>query len=236
MVDRVNEAGPRLLDWGFGGAKRRRVLSLRAAGRALAGRRAPRSSTATFANAHRPCVRAGAQQRRKRGHMRARRPPKRRAASRPQLIARMAAQGPEASVDVDQAALRVTLDIIGLAGFGHDYGSVKQDVPPYDHLLVRSTHVVPPCAPPLHCSFGHQGLRRLGWPRRSTAGTDAVVTTGDVPRGQRLLRPRGGPAPPAGTIPQVSTPAPPPQNHPIPPTPQKPSACCLAASPRSCCA
>jgi hypothetical protein len=30
----------------------------------------------------------------------------------------------------------VTLDIIGLAGFGHDYQSVKQDVPAYDHLLV----------------------------------------------------------------------------------------------------
>ena len=56
---------------------------------------------------------------------------------RPQLIARVAAQGPSAPVDVDQAALRVTLDVIGLAGFGHDYKSVKQDVPAYDHLLVR---------------------------------------------------------------------------------------------------
>jgi hypothetical protein len=30
----------------------------------------------------------------------------------------------------------VTLDIIGLAGFGHDYQSVKQDAPQYGHLLV----------------------------------------------------------------------------------------------------
>lgn len=58
-----------------------------------------------------------------------------------ELMTRMAAQGPEASIDVDQAALRVTLDIIGLAGFGHDYQSVKQDVPPYDHLL----RVLPRC-------------------------------------------------------------------------------------------
>ncbi|KAI8464092.1 MAG: cytochrome P450 [Monoraphidium minutum] len=58
-----------------------------------------------------------------------------------ELIGRMAVQGPEASIDVDQAALRVTLDIIGLAGFGHDYESVKQDVPPYDHLL----RVLPRC-------------------------------------------------------------------------------------------
>eukprot|EP00879_Flechtneria_rotunda_P000943 GHRR01001075.1.p1 GENE.GHRR01001075.1~~GHRR01001075.1.p1 ORF type:complete len:417 (+),score=135.67 GHRR01001075.1:964-2214(+) len=58
-----------------------------------------------------------------------------------QLIDRLAAQGPEAAVDVDQAALRVTLDIIGLAGFGHDYNSVSQDVPAYDHLL----RVLPRC-------------------------------------------------------------------------------------------
>ncbi|GBF95033.1 cytochrome P450 [Raphidocelis subcapitata] len=58
-----------------------------------------------------------------------------------ELIARVAAQGPEASIDVDQAALRVTLDIIGLAGFGHDYESVKQDKPAYDHLL----RVLPRC-------------------------------------------------------------------------------------------
>ena len=55
----------------------------------------------------------------------------------PQLAARVAALGPKASIDVDQAALRVTLDVIGLAGFGHDYQSVKQDKPEYDHLLVR---------------------------------------------------------------------------------------------------
>jgi hypothetical protein len=30
------------------------------------------------------------------------------------LVERIAAQGPAASVDVDQAALRVTLDVIGL--------------------------------------------------------------------------------------------------------------------------
>ncbi|KAI8477013.1 MAG: cytochrome P450 [Monoraphidium minutum] len=58
-----------------------------------------------------------------------------------ELVARVAAQGPAASVDVDQAALRVTLDVIGLAGFGHDYRSVKQDSPAYDHLL----RVLPRC-------------------------------------------------------------------------------------------
>jgi len=58
-----------------------------------------------------------------------------------ELCGRLAALGPEASVDVDQAALRVTLDVIGLAGFGHDYGSVKQDTPAYDHLL----RVLPRC-------------------------------------------------------------------------------------------
>ncbi|GBG00430.1 cytochrome P450 [Raphidocelis subcapitata] len=58
-----------------------------------------------------------------------------------ELVGRVAAQGPEASIDVDQAALRVTLDVIGLAGFGHDYESVKQDKPAYDHLL----RVLPRC-------------------------------------------------------------------------------------------
>lgn len=58
-----------------------------------------------------------------------------------ELCGRLAALGPEASVDVDQAALRVTLDVIGLAGFGHDYGSVRQDTPAYDHLL----RVLPRC-------------------------------------------------------------------------------------------
>jgi cytochrome P450 len=58
-----------------------------------------------------------------------------------ELCGRLAALGPQASVDVDQAALRVTLDVIGLAGFGHDYGSVKQDTPAYDHLL----RVLPRC-------------------------------------------------------------------------------------------
>lgn len=58
-----------------------------------------------------------------------------------QLVDRLAALGPDASVDVDQAALRVTLDIIGLAGFGHDYNSVAQDTPAYDHLL----RVLPRC-------------------------------------------------------------------------------------------
>ncbi len=58
-----------------------------------------------------------------------------------ELVSRVSAQGPEASIDVDQAALRVTLDVIGLAGFGHDYQSVKQDKPAYDHLL----RVLPRC-------------------------------------------------------------------------------------------
>ncbi|KIY97876.1 hypothetical protein MNEG_10087 [Monoraphidium neglectum] len=58
-----------------------------------------------------------------------------------ELITRVAAQGPDASIDVDQAALRVTLDVIGLAGFGHDYQSVKQDTPAYSHML----RVLPRC-------------------------------------------------------------------------------------------
>jgi len=58
-----------------------------------------------------------------------------------ELVTRISAQGPEASIDVDQSALRVTLDVIGLAGFGHDYQSVKQDKPPTDHLL----RVLPRC-------------------------------------------------------------------------------------------
>jgi cytochrome P450 len=57
------------------------------------------------------------------------------------VISRAAALGADASIDVDQLALRVTLDVIGLAGFGHDYQSVEQDVPPYDHLL----RVLPRC-------------------------------------------------------------------------------------------
>ena len=44
---------------------------------------------------------------------------------------------PHPNTPLPQAALRVTLDVIGLAGFGHDYQSVKQDVPAYDHMLVR---------------------------------------------------------------------------------------------------
>jgi cytochrome P450 len=58
-----------------------------------------------------------------------------------ELLGRLAAQGAGASIDVDQAALRVTLDVIGLAGFGHDYQSVKADRPAYGHLL----RVLPRC-------------------------------------------------------------------------------------------
>uniref|UniRef100_A0A383W692 Cytochrome P450 n=1 Tax=Tetradesmus obliquus TaxID=3088 RepID=A0A383W692_TETOB len=58
-----------------------------------------------------------------------------------QLIARLEALGPDVAVDVDQAALRVTLDVIGLAGFNHDYDCVSQDVPAYDHLI----RVLPRC-------------------------------------------------------------------------------------------
>lgn len=58
-----------------------------------------------------------------------------------ELVDRCRARGPEASVDVDQAALRVTLDVVGLAAFGHDYEAVKQDSPAYDHML----RVLPRC-------------------------------------------------------------------------------------------
>ncbi|EFJ42950.1 hypothetical protein VOLCADRAFT_96865 [Volvox carteri f. nagariensis] len=43
--------------------------------------------------------------------------------------------GPLESVDVDQAALRVTLDVIGLSAFGHDYGCTRLQQVPYNHLL-----------------------------------------------------------------------------------------------------
>jgi cytochrome P450 len=50
-----------------------------------------------------------------------------------QVLVRVAAQGPAASVDVDQAALRVTLDVIGLVGtlldtsrgLAHDEGTAE---------------------------------------------------------------------------------------------------------------
>jgi cytochrome P450 len=58
-----------------------------------------------------------------------------------ELIARCRALGPSHSIDVDQAALRVTLDVIGLAGFQHDFECVKQDVPSWNHLL----RVLPRC-------------------------------------------------------------------------------------------
>jgi len=45
------------------------------------------------------------------------------------------------SIDMDRAALRVTLDVIGLAAFGHDFECVKQGVPNRDHLL----RVLPRC-------------------------------------------------------------------------------------------
>lgn len=58
-----------------------------------------------------------------------------------ELLERLKALGPEESVDVDQAALRVTLDVIGLSAFSHDYECVKQDTPSRDHLL----RVLPRC-------------------------------------------------------------------------------------------
>lgn len=72
-----------------------------------------------------------------------------------ELIGRLTHLGPETSVDVDQAALRVTLDVIGLAAFGHDFEAVKQDTPARSHLL----RVLPRCftevelrmANPLRC-------------------------------------------------------------------------------------
>jgi cytochrome P450 len=44
-----------------------------------------------------------------------------------QLVARIAAQGPGASIDVDQAALRVTLDVIGLVRREQDGSSHAHD-------------------------------------------------------------------------------------------------------------
>lgn len=58
-----------------------------------------------------------------------------------ELLERLRSIGPKEAVDVDQAALRVTLDVIGLAAFGQDYNAVKQDKPPRDHLL----RVLPRC-------------------------------------------------------------------------------------------
>eukprot|EP00878_Enallax_costatus_P004731 GHUV01004980.1.p1 GENE.GHUV01004980.1~~GHUV01004980.1.p1 ORF type:complete len:543 (+),score=147.42 GHUV01004980.1:709-2337(+) len=58
-----------------------------------------------------------------------------------EVVQRTAKLGPQASIDVDQTALRVTLDVIGLAGFNHDYGCVHKDVPEYEHLI----RVLPRC-------------------------------------------------------------------------------------------
>lgn len=58
-----------------------------------------------------------------------------------QLIEWIRTQGPATAIDVDQAALRITLDVIGLLGFGHDFGSVKLQAVPRDHLL----RVMPRC-------------------------------------------------------------------------------------------
>ncbi|GMH38538.1 hypothetical protein BSKO_06422 [Bryopsis sp. KO-2023] len=58
-----------------------------------------------------------------------------------ELLDRLRALGPEESVDVDQAALRVTLDVVGLAAFGHDFEAVKQDHPEPSHML----RVLPRC-------------------------------------------------------------------------------------------
>ncbi|WIA32107.1 hypothetical protein OEZ86_002958 [Tetradesmus obliquus] len=58
-----------------------------------------------------------------------------------EIVVRSAKLGPKASIDVDQTALRVTLDVIGLAGFNHDYGCVHKDVPEYEHLI----RVLPRC-------------------------------------------------------------------------------------------
>eukprot|EP00882_Tetradesmus_deserticola_P021210 GHRQ01022960.1.p2 GENE.GHRQ01022960.1~~GHRQ01022960.1.p2 ORF type:complete len:216 (+),score=80.37 GHRQ01022960.1:424-1071(+) len=58
-----------------------------------------------------------------------------------EVVVRSARLGPKASIDVDQTALRVTLDVIGLAGFNHDYGCVHKDVPEYEHLI----RVLPRC-------------------------------------------------------------------------------------------
>lgn len=52
-----------------------------------------------------------------------------------QLVEWLRAMGPGQDVDVDQAALRVTLDVIGLSAFGHDYGCVRLDAVPPSHLL-----------------------------------------------------------------------------------------------------
>jgi len=57
------------------------------------------------------------------------------------LVERLEVMGPDRSVDMDQAALRVTLDVIGLAAFGHDFECVKQGVPDRHHLL----RVLPRC-------------------------------------------------------------------------------------------
>lgn len=52
-----------------------------------------------------------------------------------ELTRRLENLDPRMAVDVDQAALRVTLDVIGLIAFGHDFDSVRLDKPPRDHLL-----------------------------------------------------------------------------------------------------
>ncbi len=42
-----------------------------------------------------------------------------------QLIANLKSKGPDDVVDMDHAALRVTLDVIGQVGFGKDFGATR---------------------------------------------------------------------------------------------------------------
>ncbi|KAG1667985.1 hypothetical protein FOA52_000629 [Chlamydomonas sp. UWO 241] len=75
-----------------------------------------------------------------------------------EMINVLRAKGPAASVDADQMALRVTLDVIGAAGFGHEYRSVLQEDPaPSGHLL----RVLPRCF--------HECMLRIASPLRSRA-------------------------------------------------------------------
>ncbi|GLC46900.1 hypothetical protein PLESTB_001281900 [Pleodorina starrii] len=90
-----------------------------------------------------------------------------------ELVEWLRRRGPGEAVDVDQAALRVTLDIIGLTAFGHDYGCTRLDVVPYDHLLRvlprAFTEVMQRIANPL------RGLTHAGWFKNGHKGRQSFV-------------------------------------------------------------
>jgi len=109
---------------------------------------------------------------------------------------RAAALGPKASIDVDQLALRVTLDVIGLAGFGHDYQSVEKDVPEYDHLLVSWLLLTSVCVRGDEASWCSCVDCALVGPAKTVDGCAHYPTARAAPLLHRGDAPRDQPDPP----------------------------------------